>query len=215
MEGFPDDVPLSAADWPQGCREPRPGDLQVFIPQGFGLGAPAIIRPYGGPPQHSYYGLDEPQAHPFLNGPLAESSGGTLYFDDNTSVQTLQETLRLMGVYETLDYVAFGKSSSNPMSERYLDQMRLVTRSALASIFGATSPEPPPQQTLHAPAAICAFITAQRSKWNDGYAFSSKLAGTAGGDGDWAKESLAFGFHVENTYWGIYRVWSRSWLVTK
>jgi hypothetical protein len=215
MEGFPDDVRLSAADWPQNCAEPRPGDLQVFIPQGFGLGAPAIITPYGGPPQQSYYGFHAAQAHPFLNGPLTESSGGTLYFDDNASLQTLQETLGLMGVYQTLDYVAFGKSSSDPIGKRYLDQIRLVTHSALASIFGATNSQPPPQQTLHVPEAVCAFITAQRSKWNDGYAFSSKLAGTAGGDGDWAKESLAFGFHVENTYWGIYRVWSRSWLVTK
>jgi len=47
MQGFPDDVSLSASDWPQSCREPRPGDLHVFIPQGFGLGAPAIGRMAG------------------------------------------------------------------------------------------------------------------------------------------------------------------------
>jgi len=164
MQGFPDDVSLSASDWPQGCREPRPGDLHVFIPQGFGLGAPAIVRPYGGPPQQSYYGFDQPQAHPLLNGPLTEPSGGTLYFDGDASLQTLQETLRLMGVYETMDYVAFGNSSSDPISERYLDQMRLVSHSALASIFGATTSEPPPQQRLHALAAVCAFAAAQRSK---------------------------------------------------
>ena len=49
----------------------------------------------------------------------------------------------------------------------------------------------------------------------NGYTFSGKLRGTLGGDGDWAKESLAFGFFVENTYWSVYRLWSRPWLVTK
>ena len=36
-----------------------------------------------------------------------------------------------------------------------------------------------------------------------------------GGDGDWAKESLCFGLMVENGYQGVYRIWSRAWLVTK
>ena len=210
MDGFPDDVTLSAVDWPQNCREPAPGDLRIFVPQGFGLGAPAIITPYSGPPQQGYYGFHETQAHPFLNGPLTESSGGTLYFDDNASLEALHGALSLMGVYQIVDYAAFGNSSNDPVSERYLDQMRLVSHSALSSMFGVTTTEPP-KQTLHVPAAVCAFVTAQKSKWNNSYG----LAGTAGGDGDWAKESLAFGFHVENTYWGIYRVWSRAWLVTK
>jgi hypothetical protein len=47
------------------------------------------------------------------------------------------------------------------------------------------------------------------------WAFTDKLSGTLGGDGDWAKESLAFGFLVENSYWAVYRVWSRPRLVTK
>jgi hypothetical protein len=36
-----------------------------------------------------------------------------------------------------------------------------------------------------------------------------------GGDADWAKESLAYGSMVENAYRGVYRLWSRTWLVTK
>lgn len=36
-----------------------------------------------------------------------------------------------------------------------------------------------------------------------------------GGDGEWARESLAFGFLVENQYHSIYRIWTRAWLVTK
>jgi hypothetical protein len=36
-----------------------------------------------------------------------------------------------------------------------------------------------------------------------------------GGDGDMKREELAFGLIVENEYYGIYRIWSRAWLVTK
>ena len=215
MEGFPDEVHLSMAEWPEICREPRPGNLQFFIPQGFGLGVPAIITPYSGPAQNAYYEFDEAQAHPFLNGPLTEPSGGTLYFDDNAPIEKLNAALELMSVYQTLDYVAFGKSSSDPESERYLDQLRFVSRLALASVFGATITDPPPKQTLNIFQATTAFVAAQKERWCGGYTFGSRLAGKAGGDGDWAKESLAFGFHVENTYWGIYRIWSRAWLVTK
>jgi hypothetical protein len=215
MNGFSEEVALSTMEWPQSCRGPRPGDLQFFVPQGFGLGAQPIITPYSGPAQDAYYGFHEAKAHPFLNGPLTESSGGTLYFDDDASIEMLNAALQLIGVYQTLEYVAFGKSSTDPVNERYLDQLRFVSHLALASVFGATITEPPPKQTLNILQATTAFVSAQKGKWNDRYAFSSRLAGTAGGDGDWAKESLALGFHVENTYWGIYRIWSRAWLVTK
>lgn len=211
MNGFPDNVTLSAIDWPPGCRGLQPGECRFFVPQGFGLGVPSIITPYSGPAESTYYGFHEQSAHPFLNGPLTESTGGTLYFDDNVAFESLHAALELMGVYQTLDYVAFGESCTDSKSERYLDQMRLVSRIALEPVFGATITDPKPQQTLNILEATAAFVSAQKQKWND----SSILAGRAGGDGDWAKESLAFGFHVENTYWGIYRVWSRAWLVTK
>jgi hypothetical protein len=215
MSGFPEEIRLSQPDWPEHCEGPRPGDLRSFVPQGFGLGAPAIITPYGGPPQGGYYGFHEAQAHPFLNAPVTESAGGTLYFDDDASIETLTAALRLMGVYQTEDYVAFAASSAEPLKERYLDQLRLVSHAALASLFQASVTESPPKQSLNVLHAVAAFVTAQKAKWNDRYVFSAKLSGTAGGDGDWAKESLGFGFYVENTYWGVYRVWSRAWLVTK
>jgi hypothetical protein len=31
----------------------------------------------------------------------------------------------------------------------------------------------------------------------------------------WAKETLGFGLMVENAYQGVYRVWSRPWLMAK
>jgi hypothetical protein len=215
MEGYPEELQLSAADWPAQCASPRPGDLKNLISQGFGLGPPLIVTPYGGSVSGDFYGSDTPNADPFLNAPLTESSGGTLYFDRTVSDQNLTAALQVMGIYSTGEYVAYAAGSSNPVKERYLDQLRIVSIDALSSLFQARSFQSP-KQSLKIPDAVIAFVTAQKKKWaDDHYTFSSKLRGAAGGDGDWAKESLAFGIHVENTYWGVYRLWSRPWLVTK
>jgi len=215
MNGFPDGLRLSAADWPPECRTPRPGDLGAFVPHGFGLGAPAVITLYGGPPSGGYFGFQPTQGNPLLDAPLTEPCGGTLYFDDRVAPEELRTALELIGVYQTRDYVAFGASSDDPVSERYLDQLRLVTSAALQSMFAVDATSVGEQgMTVHE--AATAFVAAQWAKWNNGRSpDSAQLAGSAGGDGDWAKESLAFGFHVENTYWGVYRIWSRPWLVTK
>jgi hypothetical protein len=215
MEGYPEALVVSPPDWPEKSRDPRPGALDIFVPQGFGLGAPAIIMPYGGAPKGSYYGFDSPHAHPFLNAPTTEPSGGTFYFDDDAKPEALDAVLSLVGVRNTKDYAAYAASSADPLNERYLDQLRLVSNAALSSLFSASSDEPLPPQTLDAPSAVIGFVAAQRAKWKDDRTYSEKLAGSAGGDGDWAKESLCFGFHAENSYWGVYRVWSRAWLVTK
>jgi hypothetical protein len=86
----------------------------------------------------------------------------------------------------------------------------------MGALFSIDATTPIPEtKSLTTIQAVTGFIAAQKKKWNDGYTFSSKIRGTAGGDGDWPKEKLAFGFHVENTNWSVYRVWSRPWLVTK
>jgi hypothetical protein len=59
------------------------------------------------------------------------------------------------------------------------------------------------------------FLAEQNEKWCPDDRFSHALSGTAGGDGDWAKEALVSGFMVQNSYWAVYRLWSRAWLVTK
>jgi hypothetical protein len=64
---------------------------------------------------------------------------------------------------------------------------------------------------------VAQFVDEQRLKWNnpDGGAFPRSLDTLFGGDGDFAKEALCFGFMVENHPWAVYRVWSRAWLVSK
>ena len=111
MSGFPDDVKLSANDWPIECTGPHPGDLKIVLPQGFELAAPAIIRPYGGAPQDDDYGFDKASAHPFVNAPLTGSAGGTLYFDDNTPMAELSTALSIMSVHQTNDYITCADTS--------------------------------------------------------------------------------------------------------
>lgn len=60
---------------------------------------------------------------------------------------------------------------------------------------------------------VWTFVQSQQQVW--GIYNTSQLSGVMGGDGDWAKEALAFGLMVENAYHGVYRIWSRAWLVTK
>lgn len=62
--------------------------------------------------------------------------------------------------------------------------------------------------------AFWGFMENERRKYGL-YFGSPKLSGLFGGDGDFAQEELCFGFMTENHYHGVYRIWSRAWLVTK
>jgi hypothetical protein len=208
MIGFPADIVLSADDWPQECGVPRPGDLGKIMPQGIGMDAPLIVSPWGSIRQ-AYYGFQQPSAHPFHNAPLTAAQGGTLYFDADATREQLVSALALAGVRDGSDYAAYVASSGNPQSDCYLDQMRLVSFMALDLKFKADRSGARPKQKLTISEAAWAFMQAQRSKWNH-----NALAGAAGGDGD-NYEQLAFGFHVENSYSRVYRIWSRPFLVTK
>lgn len=220
-------APLLPADWPGIAGATKlpvmPGDLRQFIASGFGGGVPVVMRPWdkleGIDRQQSYYGFDPPQADPIRGAPTSDAAGGCLYFHDHIEAADLLTALRVTGMYDALDdYVVFGRESEDPQADRYLDQIRIVQRGALGHLFGV------PQamwEALAKPSAplgtlMKTFVETQRQKWNDPeYTYSRKLAGTMGGDGDWAKESLAFGFLMENQYWQVMRIWSRAWLVTK
>lgn len=203
--------------WPGRELRVMPGDLSQWLPQGLGLGAPLIVRPYGDSPEPSYYGFDAPGANPMLNAPTQEPGSGVLYFDDGADLKKLRGALELIGVrLVSKTYAVFWDATVDTIDDRYLHQVRLVSKAALASLFRA-NPEAAalPEQPIALGDYIETFIAEQKDKWNDEYAFSRALSGTLGGDGDWAKESLGFGFAVENGYWGVYRLWSRPWLCTK
>jgi len=204
-------------NWPGRELPVMPGDLSQWLPQGLGLGTPMIVTPYSGGPEPGFYGMDQLGSDPIRGAPTQEPGGGSLYFDDNVPVEKLRAALDIMGVYtRNVNYAVFAASAEDTEAERYLDQVRIVSKSALAHFFKADDKaQSLPEQPVPVGGYIEAFVGEQKDKWNDGYTFSRRLSGTLGGDGDWAKESLAFGFVIENTYWGVYRVWSRPWLCTK
>ena len=210
-------VTILGSDWPGRELPAHPGDLTRAVPQGLGLNVPIMITPYGFGPDLGCYGLDQPSSDPLRGAPTQEACGGLLYFDDGADIGMLRNALVVIGVHmPRKDYAVFAAEAKEPVTERYLDQVRIISKGALGHFFGVgTEARALPDQELTLGEYVERFVAEQKEKWGDGYTFSGKLSGTLGGDGDWAKESLAFGFLVENTYWSVYRLWSRPWLVTK
>jgi hypothetical protein len=217
MDEPPINVTILGKDWPGRPLPLMPGDLNRTLPQGLGLAVPLIATPWVIGPSPGYYGLDTAARDPFRAAPTQDPYGGVLYFDERVEPEKLSAALEVIGVHTSRkDYALFAAHAEDPVADRYLDQMRIASKAALGHFFEARAEAAGlPDQPLALGAFIEIFIAEQRSTWNSRSVFSDPLAGTLGGDGEWAKESLAFGFLVENTSWGVYRVWSRPWLVTK
>ncbi len=213
-------VKIAPAVWPGRTVPVQPGDLTRFAPMGMGLAGPFPVRPWDDPFGDSpgrYYGYQAPSGHPFLNAPLSAPNAGTIYFDDNVPRADFEAALRVMGVGPAEKfYAVFLAHSEKPQEERYLTQIRIVQAAALGSMFNVDF-APEMKEWIEQPFTVTdlswRFIEMEKAVWGSG--MSRELRGTFGGDGDWAKESLCFGFMVENIDHGIYRLWSRAWLVTK
>lgn len=206
----PDFVVLPA-DWPGKNHEgPLPSDASHFVPQGLAMSAPRIVTPYSGGPEPSYYGGAGTLTHPVKSAPLNDDAGGVVYFSRHMAPVELIQALDLFGFrsLET-DYALFLAASKQPREDNFLELMRIISLPALRHFYRCDT-SGLAVQTHNAGEAVTRFLEWQAEKWS-----GSALAGLLGGDGDWAKERLAFGLLVENSYWGVYRVWSRAWLVTK
>lgn len=207
-------VPLGP-DWPGHPLPVMPGDFSQYVPHGMGIGAPWLIRPWdsvAGPSSNRFYGFDSFDADPVRGAPTHYASGGVVYFGEEVSWDRLKTVFSVMGVrLREFDYLVIAREADDPLHDRYLDQVRIASRHGLGHMF---EPGPTlgtlPKQPIPIEEYVQQFIAEQQEKWS-----SAKLRGTAGGDGDWAKERLAFGFMVENAYWAIYRMWTRPWLITK
>jgi hypothetical protein len=216
--GIEDRVRVSPRTWPSNARTP-PGDLTAYEPIGLGLSGPTVVRPWDELGEvlsrGSLYGSNERSGDPIRDAPVNDAAGGVVYFDSGREPEDISTLLALLEVRDLLtEYAVYAAESSDPPEDRYLAQIRIVAFGAM-NLFGAR-PDPddePWQQPLNVGELIRAFIEAQQARWGRG--MSSALAGTLNGDGDFAKEKLAFGLMVENAYNGVYRVWSRPWLVTK
>ena len=211
-------IRIAPETWPGKPLRLQPGDLAHFVPSGLGLEAPAVMSPWdtleGVANRGGYYGFTQPSLHPFLNAPVNDACAGTVYFDDNPTHEQLDALFGLLEVRDRLTgFAAFWQQSTNPRKERYLEQLRIVSQGALGGIFHAEIGEEHQallNQKLTMKEALWAFLENQQKRYP-----RDALHGTMGGDGDWAKETLGFGFMVENSYQRVYRIWSRAWLLTK
>lgn len=215
-----DKITISPSVWPGKDLEAQPGDMRIIVPAGLGLSGPFMLRPWDDPATANpgqYYGFQPHTGHPLHDAPLNSTSGGVIYFDDGRQEDELLAACRLLSIrLNEKQYAAFLEESSDPLQDRCLVQLKIVSRFSLKYLFQAIDEKQSaefPEQPLTIGELLAAFLRDQEAHWGSG--MSSELRGCMGGDGDWAKEALAFGLMVENDYHGIYRIWSRAWLVTK
>jgi hypothetical protein len=189
--------------WPDHKLNIQPGDLSQFTPYGNGV--------YG---YQSRFGED-----PIKSAPLQDSSGGVVYFDNGIAKADFKALLRIMNVKSDYkDYAVFLAESKHPGEDGYLVQMRIVTKFGLCFMFGALTDaeyDKFPEQNLTIGETLWEFMKKEAERWGTSWMENKGLHGKFGGDGDFACEELAFGFVMENEYHGVYRIWSRAWLVTK
>lgn len=201
------EIRISPPMWSNNTVKGYPGDFSKLLPAGNGV--------YG---YQRRGGRD-----PLKNAPEQEECGGVIYFGNGISKSDFEALMRVMGVDQyrpSRNFAVFTAESRQPGKDRYLTQMRIVSTFGLRFMFGVLDEanyDAFPEQGVSTVEALWAFIEHERECWGVSFTEDEEkgLRGLFGGDGDFAREELAFGFMVENDYHGVYRIWSRAWLVTK
>lgn len=204
-----DKIRVSPPIWPDHKLDIQPGDLTKSVPYGNGV-----------------YGYqDRKGSNQFTSAPQQEACGGVIYFGNDVNKADFEALMRIMKVQPThvvkpsKDFAVFTAESKQPGKDGYLVQMRVVSKFGLRFMFNTLTDaeyEKFPEQELTIVEALWSFIEHERKRWGTSWMDDDKgLAGKFGGDGDFAREELAFGFMLENDYHHVYRIWSRAWLVTK
>ncbi len=199
---------ISPSIWPGPKLRVQPGDLSKFAPCGSGV-----------------YGYqDQKGSNPFMSAPSQEECGGIIYFGNDITKADFTALMRIMGVQSAnvtkpkKDFAVFTAASKQPGKDGYLVQMRIVSKFGLRYMFSALADdeyEKFPEQKITMVEAMWSFLEQERERWGTSWMDDKGLGGKFGGDGDLAREELAFGFILENEYHSVYRIWSRAWLVTK
>jgi hypothetical protein len=218
MKSIADWVQISPPVWSSKSVPVQPGDLRRFAPMGRGrIGpVPGDLEDFGAAPSNpDLFSLTAHHSQPLLNAPITEPTGGTLYLDGEPDTGDLAATLRLLGVpADATDYAVFVSQARRPAEERYLTQLRIVRRVALAALYDALSEAELrafPRQRLTVGAVMGKFIETEQQRWGTG--LSPKLAERFGNQGRRLRATLAFGLMIENAFYGVYRLWSRAWLL--
>jgi len=198
-----DKVRISPPIWPDHKLNIQPGDLSQFTPCGNGV-----------------YGYQERfRENPIKSAPSQEPTGGIVYFGSHITKADFEALLRVMQVKsDSKDYAIFLAESKQPGKDGFVVQMRIVTKFGLRFMFGAINDNEYDKfhdQGLTIGEVLWGFIQQEIERWGTSWMDDKGLHGKFGGDGHFACEELAFGFMMENEYHGVYRIWSRAWLVTK
>ncbi len=186
--------------WPGKELKIQPGDMSK-------------VAVYG----ESFWGLQKPSFEPIIGAPRTEANAGIVYFHNGVERKDFEGFLRMLEITDHRDYAAFVCESSNPKDDKYLRQMRLVSKVGLRFMFNAIDDSEYnsfKKQTLTIEEALWEFIESEKKEWGTNF-WDAKLDGKFGGDGNYKREELSFGFMLENSYYDIFRIWSRAWLVTK
>lgn len=184
----------------------NPADLAIFATN------------YG----HERFVLHPMKPHPLHSGPVDDPTGGVAFFDNDADRKNLEgffRTLMERGA-DLKDFVAIKLDESESCEPGgYLMQMRLISKFALRHLFNVWDNkqyEAFTPQELTMMQALFAFMEHEQSRWGKSFTDDHMgLRGRYGGDGNYAREQLQFGFMVESNYHSIYRIWSRAWIVTK
>ena len=187
---------ISPNDWPSKEYGAKPGDFSKFISK------------YGSEPCITFA--------PILDAPEYDGYWGMIYFKDWIRKEAFLSFLEMMGVYERETmFAAYVQEASNPIEDGYYKQIRLISNFALKyrfdTLHGDEYNQFPPQ-TLTLGEVLWGFIEDERARVQSG---ELSIYGSMGGDGDDAYEALSFGFMLEDACHGVYRIWSRAWLVAK
>ncbi|HUL08792.1 MAG TPA: hypothetical protein VLV76_20860 [Candidatus Acidoferrum sp.] len=201
-------IDIYSPQWPGRTLAVHPGDLRLFAPSGI---ADLDLRVAGLPPHDSY---GNRPADPLRAAPLTEPAGGAVYIQGQPAAADVAGLLRLLRVEAAAaDYAAFLARARDPIEDRYLAQLRLIRVPALVAVYQALSPDEMrlfPDQRLTIGEVIPAFIADERQRWD---APPLPQPSTDEPGAPRLQQALAFGFLVENAHYGVYRIWSRVWLV--
>jgi len=192
--------------WPGKALPVQPGDLRLFAPSG----AVDVGLAPGRVPAHDSH-RDRP-AEPLRAAPLTEPAGGAVYIRRADARGSGGPHAAAARHAVAADYAAFLARAHDLLELRYLTQLRLLRVLALVSIYQALSPAETrsfPDQRLTIGELIPAFIAGERQRW------SARLAQppTADPSEPRVQPALAFGLMIENAFYGVYRLWSRAWLL--
>ena len=200
-------IDIYSPSWPGGRLSVQPGDLGLFAPTG--------IVDFGVPALHAsaHVSHHDRPADPLRAAPLTEPAGGAVYIQGDPAPVDLASLMRLLRVdAAAADYAAFLARAADPLEERYLTQLRLLRVPALVGIYEALSPDETrlfPDQRLTIGELVPAFVADERRRWS-----ARPLQPPTADPGELrVQPALAFGFMVENAHYGVYRIWSRVWLL--